>query len=149
MSQYKGHHRRDEMGNVLSRAEETRVHRLKHPGQRKTWDATYRQSEAGEISHKKYNDSDQGRRKLSDGYLKRKYGKGLDEKKAQRERQHGLCGVCAKPLSINLTDCHWDHHHETGALREILHPRCNLAVGFIESELHLPVLVYLKRHNNA
>ena len=149
MANYKGHHKRDEFGNVLSRSEESRKYRLRHPDQCKKWNAKTRNSVAGEQSHKRYNESDKGRCNASDGYLKRKYGKGLDGKKEQWDLQNGLCGVCQKPMSINMRECHWDHHHATGVLREILHPRCNIAVGFLESDIHLSAVEYIKRHNNA
>jgi hypothetical protein len=146
---YRGHHKRDAVGNVVSRAAETRRHRLAHPGQRKRWDTTYRQSEAGEASHQKYNDSEKGQRAAQNQYLQWKYGKGLADKAEQHEKQQGLCGVCGKPLSVNLDECHWDHNHKTGELRDVVHPRCNIAIGFIESELLTPVLTYLKRHDNV
>lgn len=143
-----GHHKRDVTGKSLSRTHETRAYRLKYPGRRRPWDATYRQSEAGHIAHQEYNDSEKGRLNSADGNLKRKYGKGLDDKIAQHQTQNGLCGVCGNPLSTKMNECHWDHRHETGELREILHPRCNIAVGFMESELQQPVLEYLKRHRH-
>ena len=146
---YKGHHKRDVFGKMFSRAEETRDYRLRHPGQRKKWDATYRQSAAGTQAHQTYNESAKGRRKVADLHLKRKYGHGLAEKQAKYDQQRGLCGVCGAPLSVRLDECHWDHHHESGKMRDILHPRCNIAVGFIESDLQHLVLEYLKRHNNV
>jgi len=149
VAQYKGHHKRDEFGNVLSRAKESRKSRLKYPEKHKKWDKARRNSDAGMRAHKKYNDSEKGRLVAQNQYLQWKYGKSLGDKQTKYVQQNGMCGVCNKPLSENLDECHWDHDHATGNLRDILHPRCNIAVGFMECELRPSVLEYLKRHGNV
>jgi len=149
MAQYKGHHKRDEFGNVLSRKDETAQYRLKHPGKRKSWDAAYRQTEEAHQSHQTYNESEKGKLNTVDGYLRRKYGKTLADKRDQRAKQHGLCAVCGKPLPTDIQRCHWDHNHTTGQLRDLLHGRCNIAVGFLESDICSPALAYIARHANV
>lgn len=146
---YKGHHKRDAFGRVLSRAEESRKHRQKYREKHKLWNKITRTSAAGLQAHKKYNESEKGQRRNAAGNFQRKYGKTLDEKQAKHDQQCGLCGVCGKPLPVTLNECHWDHHHKSGKMRDILHPRCNIAVGFIESELLQPALDYLKRHSDV
>jgi len=149
VSVYKGHHKRDEFGDVLSRAEETRNHRRVHPGQRKKWDAVLRNSEAGEASHKKYNDSEKGRCNAADGHLRRKYGKTLTEKQEQYDKQNGICTLCGKSLPADISACHWDHNHVTGHMRDLLHMRCNLLVGLAEDDLCDKAIAYVARHSNV
>jgi hypothetical protein len=43
-------------------------------------------------------------------------------------QQDGRCPVCEKP-----SPKHVDHDHESGQVRGILHPRCNMLVGFLET----------------
>src|ERR1035437_6846100 len=85
-----GHHKRDALGNVLSRAGETRRYRLRYPGRRQKWDATYRQSDAGNQAHQEYNESEKGRCNAANGHLRRKYGKTLAEKQSQYDQQNGI-----------------------------------------------------------
>ena len=149
MAHYKGHHRRDEAGNVLSRAEETRLYRQRHPGRRTAWDAVYRQSDAGETSHKKYNVSEKGRTRAANLHLQKMYGKTLNDKEKQRESQRGVCTMCDAPLPADLSKCAWDHNHNTGKMRDVLHPLCNLAVGVVEGGLLNLALTYVQRHSNV
>lgn len=46
------------------------------------------------------------------------------------ENQEWICPLCGKEIELN--DSALDHDHESGFLREVLHDRCNRALGFIE-----------------
>jgi hypothetical protein len=48
-----------------------------------------------------------------------------EAKLKQYQKQKGICGLCGKELPVNLEKCHWDHNHETGKPRSILHSKCN------------------------
>jgi len=63
------------------------------------------------------------------------------------EAQGNRCKICGRgPTgSRNFKRLHVDHNHETGEVRGLLCPRCNVAVGFVESHGNIPeVLVYLQ-----
>jgi hypothetical protein len=70
----------------------------------------------------------------SDRKSKRKYqlsvyGLTQEAFAAMVDKQKGLCVVCEKPLNAPCVD----HDHKTGAVRGILHRRCNLLVGYFEA----------------
>jgi hypothetical protein len=52
--------------------------------------------------------------------------------------------LCGAPLP-EVEKCHWDHDHTTGEMRDVLHRRCNIALGYIEDDLYPKALAYLKR----
>jgi hypothetical protein len=78
--------------------------------------------------------------------LQRNYGKTLADKQVQYEHQNGICTLCEKPLSLSLSECEWDHDHETGKMRDLLHGRCNKFVGVVEADLHEKAMAYVYRH---
>jgi hypothetical protein len=47
--------------------------------------------------------------------------------------QNGICPICGKQLP-SLDKCAWDHDHETGEGRALLHRGCNVFLGFIERD---------------
>jgi hypothetical protein len=67
-----------------------------------------------------------------------KYGLKRPEYDALLESQGGVCPICldafAPDSSTDWMSPAVDHDHETGAVRGILHRRCNLALEFLLSE---------------
>ena len=89
------------------------------------------------------------RDKWREGYLRRTYGMTLAEYDAMLLAQQGRCGICqtGDPGGRHASFC-VDHHHETGAVRELLCTNCNTALGlFREDRLTLlRAIRYLGRH---
>jgi Recombination endonuclease VII len=48
------------------------------------------------------------------------------------KEQEGKCLVCNLPLPEESSKWVWDHSHETGKGRGLLHRGCNVFIGFIE-----------------
>ena len=66
----------------------------------------------------------------------RQYGLTLAEYELMLAAQGGGCAICrVKPTTRRL---HVDHDHDTGAVRALLCHRCNVLVGYVESD---PTLV--------
>lgn len=120
----------------------------------------YRHSEAGKASERRYATSPKGRAarraairrwmgspagRLSrrKTRLKLKYGLTLERWDAMLISQAGRCGCCGDPL----VDPHVDHNHTTGAVRDLLCPRCNQWVGIYEADspLRQRVEAYISR----
>lgn len=80
-------------------------------------------------------------------HLRRAYGITLEEKKRMYEQQQGLCLVCGKSLPEDFRKAHVDHNHVTDEVRGLLHQRCNIVVGYLESELVEQARLYLQREN--
>lgn len=78
-----------------------------------------------------------------DGSFRKRYGVGLREVEEMREAQGGQCATCA-----NEGDLCVDHDHETGAVRQLLCRRCNVALGQVEDDPELlhSLIDYLGRH---
>jgi hypothetical protein len=53
-------------------------------------------------------------------------------KEQRYQEQHGLCGVCHEPLDADFRKAYWDHNHTTQESRDLVHPRCNTLLGFLE-----------------
>ncbi len=91
--------------------------------------------------------SEKGRRYSRNKALVDKYGLTIEEWEALRVAQCDICGVCGRPLPESDAKVFTDHHHGTGDVRALVHPRCNLAVGVVEDvELHALAVAYVKRH---
>ena len=50
----------------------------------------------------------------------------------QFELQDGLCDLCGKPLPEDFTSMRFDHSHDQGHMRGILHNKCNIGLHYIE-----------------
>ncbi len=46
------------------------------------------------------------------------------------QEQKGLCGLCHKPLAKKFFV---DHDHVSKRVRSLLHPRCNIGLGYVEN----------------
>ena len=69
---------------------------------------------------------------------------------ARLASQNGLCALCRQPFdNTELGSPVQDHNHETLALREFLHRRCNLGIGNLLDDPKLCRLAaeYLERHS--
>lgn len=141
----------------LTRSEIGKRHRLKYPekytadarrSSRKTSDIAYRKTEAYRTAYTKYRASEGYQKNSKDYHLLSCYGLTFEDKKHKYEEQKGLCGLCSKELPSDLSKCDVDHNHATHRVRELLHRRCNLLVGFFEKDPELPCKVegYLKRY---
>lgn len=72
----------------------------------------------------------------------RKYGLSSEEFVALIRAQAGKCPICQEPLAestLGIPSGDWslpsiDHCHDTGAVRGVLHRRCNLALEFLLTE---------------
>jgi recombination endonuclease VII len=53
-------------------------------------------------------------------------------KESRYQEQNGLCGVCHLPLDVDFRKSYWDHNHATQESRDLVHPRCNTLLGFLE-----------------
>ncbi len=80
--------------------------------------------------------------------LQWKYGITLEQWEQVVEAQQGLCAICCRWMFDNPKDCHLDHNHTTGELRELLCANCNQVLGHgMESpEVLRAAADYLERH---
>lgn len=65
--------------------------------------------------------------KVKDWYLRREYGVPLGFFSATMESQGGRCALCGEAMSTQ--EAVLDHCHATGAVRGLLHPRCNTLIA--------------------
>ncbi len=105
------------------------------------------------------------------GWLKRNPERAAEHRRANTLRKHGLtiegyatkwagqAGACANPgctftAALSLDDYRHglqvDHDHRTGAIRQLLCPGCNRALGAIDDDPArlAGLIVYLKRHGS-
>lgn len=82
--------------------------------------------------------------------LKRDYGLSLEDFDRMLAEQGGLCGICRREANES---CRWsvDHDHETGAVRGLVHKRCNLAISFLNEspESCRNAAIYLEKHKTV
>ena len=73
-----------------------------------------------------------------------KYGMSLEEYQNRYIEQGGTCAVCGEALAFE--DVCVDHNHTTGRVRGFVHRKCNMYLGFVESETEVfcKVLEYLE-----
>lgn len=65
-----------------------------------------------------------------DEYLRRRYGLSLVAFDALLESQGGRCAICG--IGKQSSGWHVDHDHSSGAVRGIVHSRCNVFAGYVE-----------------
>ncbi len=96
------------------------------------------------------NNSSRLKLQVKDNYYKRTYLISLKEANEILDKQGNACAICLKPICGR--NVHIDHNHDTGKLREILCPGCNLGIGFLEKDDGAWVIKakqYLIKHNPA
>lgn len=81
---------------------------------------------------RKYHKSPKGKTSILSANLKQKYGIGLDEYIARKEKQDYRCAICDMDEADSKVCLGLDHNHTTGKLRKFLCIRCNHLVGIIE-----------------
>jgi len=145
---------------ALTRTEINKRFRERHPEKytadarrerREANDKQYRTTESYQKAQNKYKQSTKAKSTAKYHHYSTKYGLSILEVQEKYQSQKGLCGLCNRELPLELSQCHYDHNHITGKLRDILHRRCNLLVGFIEADSNLTnqAFDYLKRHNET
>jgi len=60
----------------------------------------------------------------------------------QFAEQNGCCMICGLHESEIKTRLHIDHNHETGKLRALLCPACNLGIGSLQDDAELCLAAY-------
>lgn len=85
----------------------------------------YYKTPAGQAAHRKSN-------------LKRLYGITLEEYDELLLQQNGLCAICGRFWTQFKKPFVVDHDHNTGAVRSLLCPACNTAIGLFQDD---PVLL--------
>lgn len=78
--------------------------------------------------------------------IKRRYGLSHEDWLKIWETQDGKCAICEKKFA-NPSKTFVDHNHETGKIRGLLCPKCNLAIGLLNDDpkLMAKVIEYLLR----
>lgn len=64
----------------------------------------------------------------------RRHGLTADEYRGMLDRQSGCCASCGDGLGDGRRDRHIDHDHNTGKVRGILCPPCNLMLGHAKDD---------------
>jgi hypothetical protein len=84
-----------------------------------------------------------------DQRMKRTYGVDKAGVAAILESQQGRCAICQTTVPGKPGWC-LDHHHESGANRGVLCPRCNTGLGFLrdDPEVLRRAATYLETHSN-
>ena len=110
--------------------------RSKHPEYKIKWSKTPKGIECGKNAWVKY-----------------RYGIRRDEYDALRKASNGICAICRKPMDMDLTkrgadSAVLDHAHDSKKVREFIHRRCNVGIGFLQED---PVVCrlaaeYLEKH---
>ncbi len=128
-------------------AEYMRKYRKEHPQtpEQLEQQKAYWKSAAGKAAKRRYRKSEHGRRKAHDGWLRRTYNTTLEKKEKMYQEQKGLCALCDQPLPDVIESC-YDHNHETGEGRGLLHHLCNTLIGMIENSpgIHDNIKNYLR-----
>lgn len=70
-------------------------------------------------------------------YLEKTYGITEEDYEVLLEKQFGLCAICGTDSQQRKRTLHVDHCHETGAIRGLLCPDCNMALGLFKDKTYL------------
>lgn len=104
-----------------------------------------RKKPVADASWKRYHDRHpEARDKAQKKYRLAKYGLTLGQYEALYLAQDGRCSICDMRCDV----LHVDHNHETGRVRELLCPPCNMAIGLLgeNSDTILRAAWYLEAH---
>lgn len=70
--------------------------------------------------------------------LKRQYGLSVEDYDALLSGQNGKCAIChSEDTGKRTTNFQVDHCHKTGAVRGLLCPKCNMAIGLFSDSPEL------------
>lgn len=81
--------------------------------------------------------------------LRHRYGIDLEAYNRMHDEQQNKCAICsAVGGNTRATRLYVDHNHATGAVRQLLCPACNQAIGIIEqgSQRISALAAYLMKH---
>jgi len=80
--------------------------------------------------------------------LRRKYGIGLEDFNKMFAEQRGRCAICERHQTEFARGLVVDHDHKTGAIRKLLCPNCNAAIGMLGENMVLfaRAVEYLQTH---
>jgi hypothetical protein len=83
--------------------------------------------------------------------LRKKYGIGLDDFNRMFKEQNGCCAICGRHQMEFRKGLVVDHNHSTGAIRKLLCPNCNAAIGMLGEDMVLftKAMEYLKTHASS
>jgi len=84
------------------------------------------------ITHKDQIKQQRKKYDLVRGLLKR-YNITLEQRNQMLADQKGVCAICGNPFG-NTSPC-VDHCHITGKVRGLLHPKCNIGLGYFDDDL--------------
>ena len=77
--------------------------------------------------------------------LQRDYGITQDDYIVMYKKQEGKCACCGKEQKTLVVD----HNHTTNAIRELLCPQCNTALGLLKEDINImqSLIEYTRKHN--
>jgi hypothetical protein len=136
---------------------QVRKHRELHPEARKNSDALYRAENKEEINARnaaqRANNKELANARCRASTILTKYGITVEQYEAKLASQNNLCGLCNKPFYGDKRKGNYgapvlDHDHKTGTLRNFLHRRCNVALGYFYDDPAICQLSveYLKKY---
>jgi hypothetical protein len=74
------------------------------------------------------------------------YGITLEEREILWEKQNRCCGICKEPIPVQGNKSHLDHNHDTGKVRGLLCPTCNMGIGLLgEGRFLIAAIQYLEK----
>jgi hypothetical protein len=114
----RAYHKEWKHAHAAQLAADARLYRTKHPDKVKE-------------AKLKYHMSEKGRRNDHDRNLQHDYGITLAYKEQMYAEQQGLCALCKKSLPPVIQSC-YEHSHETGKGRGLVHKQCNNFIGIAE-----------------
>jgi len=87
------------------------------------------------------------RDRMSNRHIRRRYGIDRAQLDEMIKRQEGRCGICPEPLVKIFVD----HDHDSGAVRDLLCPSCNIMLGMSgDSPRRLrDAAFYIERHRRT
>lgn len=84
---------------------------------------------------------------IKNNSLKRLYNITLEQYNQLFNRQQGCCAICYRHQSTLKHKLSIDHNHNTGKIRGLLCPDCNILVGRLEKNYLLQKInLYLSKH---
>lgn len=85
--------------------------------------------------------------KINRRNLRTRYNLTEEDFKLLEDNSKGLCGLCHKPAESNNILV-IDHNHSTNKVRELIHRKCNLLLGYAKDDKTLlnAAIEYLEKH---